>query len=266
MPVVFHELRLIAPTLWTGLQTILSRFTALPDVSALNQAAKTADITNACGLPIQFVTQTAPCGQRDYEAQIYRSGLVPTRPGHWHDIFNALMWLTYPKIKGALNAVHARQPHATASSQRTSASDAATLFDESGAILIGPDPRLAQWLIDHDWKTAFVTHRHLWQSHHLLVTGHAVLEKLADPYPGMITKVIYQPWPAINQTNIMAPPPELDDTIAQRWLANEFSRPSQLFPIPILGIPGADTGNENPAYYDNTSVFRIKRKHPAHRS
>ncbi|UOD49780.1 DUF3025 domain-containing protein [Orrella daihaiensis] len=246
-----------APALWLGLHSTLAKFQNTPDITTLNEAANKAGLTNRLGMPLQFIAQTKPCGQRDYETQIYHQGMIPTRPGHWHDIFNACMWLTYPKTKAALNTVHLREPTTTG---RTPASDAATLFDESGAILIGPDPRLAQWLIDHDWKTAFVTHRDLWQTHHLLVIGHAVLEKLANPYPGMIAKVIYQPWSALSKDDLMAPPPALDQIIAQRWHDGEFKRPSQLFPMPVLGVPGTDTSNENPAYYDNTLVFRAKRK------
>ncbi|MCD8494495.1 MAG: DUF3025 domain-containing protein [Burkholderiaceae bacterium] len=253
----FQTLTESAPALWVGLQHTLAKFPNTPDIAALNLAALDAGITNALGLPIQFIAQTAPCGQRDYEAQIYHHGLVATRPGHLHDIFNACMWLTYPKTKAAVNAVHLRQP---SSKGRTAASDAATIFDESGAVLIGPDPRLARWLIDHEWKTAFVTHRDLWRTHHLLVIGHAVLEKLAVPYPGMIVKAIYQPWPAMSKDDLMAPPTELDQLIAKRWDAGEFSRPAHLFPMPVLGVPDTDPGNEDPAYYDNTMVFRVKRR------
>lgn len=268
MPNHLDTLAKTAPALWMGLHSTLAKFPNTPDITALNQAAKQAGITNALGLPIRFVAQTTPCGQRDYEAKIYQQGTVPTRPGHWHDILNACMWLTYPKTKAALNAVHLRESQHTQSSEpsdsrnpnpRPPASDAATIFDESGAVLIGPDPRLAQWLTDHDWKKAFVTHRDLWRTHHLLVIGHAVLEKLANPYPGMIAKVLYQPWPAVNQLDLDAPPPGLDQLISQRWQDGEFHRPSRLFALPVLGIPGADAVNEDPAYYDNTAVFRAKR-------
>lgn len=242
-----------APPLWLGLHGTLAKFNRIPDVSVLNEAARDAGITNARGLAIQFVEQSETCGQRDYEAQIYQHGTVPTRPGHWHDIFNACMWLTYPKTKAALNAVHLRQPQ---TNQRAPASDAATIFDESGAILVGPDPRLANWLVAHDWKAAFVTHRDLWRTHQLFVIGHSVLEKLANPYPGMITKVIYQPWSAVHRGDPLAPPQALDEAIAKRWANDEFTRPSQLFPLPVLGVPGADPDNENPPYYENSAVFR----------
>jgi len=245
-----------ARPLWAGLRTTLGLFKGKPTIDQLNQAARRIHLTNTLGLPIQFQAQEVTCGQRQYETQIYEQGLVPTRAGHWHDILNACMWLTYPKTKAALNAIHIKQHGATPI--RTRASDTATLFDESGAILIGPDSRLAQWLTEHDWKSAWVTHRHLWRTHRLLVVGHAVLEKLATPYPGMIAKVIHQPWPAIT-ANIDSPPPGLDEQMAARWLSQEFSLPAQLFPLPVLGVPDADPDNADPMFYENTNVFRPKR-------
>lgn len=255
-----------APALWVGLEATVAGFAGKPDVNALNLAAQRAGITNTLGLPIQFVEQATPCSQYEYESHIFHSGHVPTRADHWHDIFNACMWLSYPKLKAALNAVHLRHPPTTdkapgTAPTRTPASDAATIFDESGAILIGPDPRLANWLIAHDWQSAFVTHRHLWATHHLLVTGHSILEKLATPYPGMIAKVIYQPWQALHNTDLFAVPAGLDQAIASNWQSDQFTRPSQLFALPIMGIPGAtaDNANAHPSYYDNIAVFRPKR-------
>ena len=254
---LIQSLTQIAPPLWKGLGPTLWRLSAKPSVDELNQAARKSHLVNANGKPLVFIEQTTPFGQRDYEAQIFHQAQVPTRAGHWHDVFNACMWLTYPATKAALNAVHLRQPD---TSERTPASDAATLFDESGAVLIGPDPRLAQWLIDHDWHAAFVEHRQLWDIHHLLIIGHAVLEKLANPYPGMIAKVIYQPWTALSETDINTPPAGLDLAIAKRWDSDEFTRPSQLFPVPVLGVPDADPANADPSYYDDADVFRAKRQ------
>ena len=269
----WDKLTQTAPALWTGLKATLARFDQTPDVDALNQAAQQLGICNAQNQPIRFELQTTPCGQRDYERHIFERGVVLTREGLWHDRFNACMWLTYPAIKAALNAVHLRQPapssaqHASAqrantqhtNTQRSSASDAATVFDESGAILIGPDARLVTWLKDHDWQSAFVTHRHVWETHHLLVIGHAVLEKLAAPYPGMITKVLYQPWPAVSRDTLTKPPAGLDQAVAARWQRDELTKPADLFALPVFGVPGTDPANQDPRYYANTEVFRPKR-------
>lgn len=245
-------------TLWAAVSATLAKFDGRPTVTQLNEAARAMGLTNAQGMALRFERQDSPLSQRQYEQQIYHHGIVATRHQSWHDLFNACVWLTFGATKAALNAVHVRQPIDLA---RTPASDAATLFDESGAVLIGPDPRLAQWLADHDWHRAFVQYRHLWQTHHLLVIGHAIFEKLATlqtPYPGMIAKVAYLPWPA-HAGPITGPPQGLDQALAANWLSQSYPRPANLFAMPILGVPGAHPENRQPHFYDNTEVFRPKR-------
>ena len=248
--------------LFAGLRSICAGFkgsvanAGWPTLEALNGMAAARQITNHAGLPVQFVPQGERLSQRAYEQQIGQTGCVPTRTANWHDFLNACAWLTYPALKAAINAVHGAQ---SPSSVRSKASDAATVFDESGAILLGPDPRLAKWLREHNWQEAFVTHRDLWRTHRLLVVGHAVLEKTLQPYPGMITKVLYQPWPAINTTTTDEPPEGLDATVAKRWLAGEFESAATLFALPVLGVPGVDPASEKTSYYDNTAVFRPRR-------
>jgi hypothetical protein len=251
-----------------------------PNISALNHLALKKNILNARQLPIQFTEQDAPKGQRAYETQIHQTGIVPTRTENWHDLLNACVWLTWPKLKATLNQVHYLQTQVNQLNddsepgfttepcdefeskqidryQRTRQSDAATLFDESGAILIGPDPRLAQWLIHHDWQRAFVTERHLWKSHRLLVVGHAVLEKTLNPYPGMIAKVLYQPYPAcLPDQDLSVMVKSVDALLAQRWLNHAFVTPSDLFALPLLGVPGVDAQNSETKYYENERVFR----------
>jgi|GEM_PF-592722 len=288
-----------------------------PNLSALNNLARKNGVLNAKRVPIQFAEHETPKGQRAYETQIHQTGFVPTRTENWHDLLNACVWLTWPKLKAALNHIHCLQvqvghingefelnreselirelelirksdltsdselncvsrlndqseltaqsqlstePKLNGQYQRSRESDTATLFDESGAILIGPDPRLAQWLIDHDWHRAFVTERHLWQSHRLLVIGHAVLEKTINPYPGMIAKVLYQPYPTCTpDQDLSVVVKAVDDLHAQRWLNQTFAKPSDLFALPILGVPGVDALNENTQYYENEKVFRPLR-------
>jgi hypothetical protein len=93
----------------------------------------------------------------------------------------------------------------------------------------------------------------------LFVFGHAVLEKTLCPYPGMIAKVLYQPWSAIPNTPSDKPPEGLDALVAKRWLAGEFANAAPLFALPLLGVPGVDPANEDPAYYENMQVFRPAR-------
>lgn len=80
-----------------------------------------------------------------YEGQIVERGAVPTRADDWHDLFNALAFVTFPRAKRAL---HARQyaiwkqrigpdtkrlPNA-----RTREQDALSLFDEGGLCVVAP--------------------------------------------------------------------------------------------------------------------------------
>ena len=69
---------------------------------------------------------------KSYEERIFRTGEVATRPGSWHDLFNALAWLAFPRAKAALNRLHhdelARRGDGPA---RGTVRDVATLFDRN---------------------------------------------------------------------------------------------------------------------------------------
>lgn len=73
-----------------------------------------------------------------YDAQISREGCVPTRPGSWHDLMNALVWATFPLAKRAL---HARQHRLVVpalpgeSVRRSRELDALALLDEGGLVV-----------------------------------------------------------------------------------------------------------------------------------
>ena len=81
-------------------------------------------------------------GPRDpesmYDARIAREGCVPTRPGSWHDLMNALVWATFPLAKRAL---HARQHGLVVpalpgeSVRRPRELDALALLDEGGLVV-----------------------------------------------------------------------------------------------------------------------------------
>jgi hypothetical protein len=82
-----------------------------------------------------------------YEGQVTLHGEVPTRRDDWHDLFNALAFLTFPRSKRAL---HARQfrilrerlgPAATKlPNARTREQDALALFDEGGLVVASAEP------------------------------------------------------------------------------------------------------------------------------
>jgi hypothetical protein len=82
-----------------------------------------------------------------YEGQVTVRGEVPTRRDDWHDLFNALAFMTFPRAKRAL---HARQYAilearlgSTATklpNARTREQDALALFDEGGLVVASSAP------------------------------------------------------------------------------------------------------------------------------
>ncbi len=78
-----------------------------------------------------------------YDARIAKEGCVPTRPGSWHDLMNALVWATFPLAKRAL---HRRQHELVVpalpgeSVRRPRELDALALLDEGGLVLTTDAP------------------------------------------------------------------------------------------------------------------------------
>lgn len=226
-----------------------------PELKRLNHMAEARGVVNARGQPIRFHPQHRRCGQRDYEAGILSTGEVPTREANWHDLLNALSWLAFPATKSALNAVQCQC--LGEASTRGPASDAATLFDESGVLIAGPDPLLAELIAARKWRAAFVERRAEWRRYSIFIVGHAVLEKLLTPWPGITAKCLYVPWE--NVLNTAGADSGLDAALAEIWRSGAIVRPDQLFPMPVLGVPGWWPANETPAFYDNREVFRPAR-------
>lgn len=235
----------------------LSRQAQWPSLETLNRLAAQSDVRNARNTAIRFQEQSEKCSQLEYEHGIYRSGNVPTRVQSWHDLFNALIWIACPRTKAALNAAHHAELPDSTHAGRGPVSDAATLFDESGLVLVAQDTILVDLLRAKDWKAAFWKARPRWQHARLYVVGHSLLEKSLAPQPGMTGKCLFihsDEVPALN-----APlPGGLDERIAAIWQRQEITRPADLFPLPLMGIPGY-AANDFAAFYDNTSVFRPPR-------
>jgi hypothetical protein len=140
------------------------------------------------------VPQSALPSGEAYEAFIYRTQTVPTR-NNAHDFFNGLCWIRFAKTKRQLNRLQALAiQQQGVQAQRGPLRDALTLFDENAALLCAPQ---ALWdaLQTQDWQSLFVTHRALWKNAQLNVFGHALLEKLLNPYKGITAHVLCLPVP-----------------------------------------------------------------------
>lgn len=210
------------------------------------QTDSVADALSAAGESgVRFVDHSALPDGEPYESFIARTACVPTR-GNLHDLFNGLMWLSYPKTKRRLNTIHAGEITARggAAGARGPLRDALTLFDENAAILQAPQA-LVDALRSRQWKRLFIDHRDEWQSARLALFGHALLEKLMQPRKAITAHV----WIVAELT---------DDAIAAS-LAIERLAAKDFLPLPVLGVPGWWPDNENPAFYDDPDVFRAAR-------
>lgn len=211
----------------------------------------TADALNtAARHPPRFVAQAALPPGEPYERFIFDTGGVPTRD-NLHDLFNGLVWLHFPLAKQRLNALQAGEiARDGVGATRGALRDALTLFDENGAVLLAP-PVLWDALRARDWHRLFVTERARWTGARLLVFGHALMEKLVVPRKPATAHVLV----ARDGTGSIAP----DDIAIAAALDPTHLATKPFVPLPVLGVPGWWPASEDPAFYDDSSVFRRPR-------
>lgn len=243
------------------------KFPALRDCNAL-LAAHQPPIVVQRGLPLRFVAQEygrLPF-EKQYEPRCYLKGEVPTREHNWHDLLNALVWLTFPKAKAAINARHYQalmEASDETSSQRGAVRDMNTLFDESGVVVACADVELAALLRDFRWKELFWQRRAQAQARMgFYLFGHGLYEKTMRPYVGLTGQGLLLPveqafftW---HQARQLA---HLDGLVADYLSTPEYCRSTrELTPVPLLGVPGWAADNERADYYDNIRYFRPSRR------
>ena len=207
-----------------------------------------ADALNSAQIaPVRFVPQSTLPASKAYEQFIFDTGCVPTRDG-LHDFFNGLCWMKFPQTKKRLNQLQAEHiAEIGIQPVRGPARDALTVFDENAAFFVGPD---AVWeaLVRKDWIALFGPLRPAWANVHLVLFGHALLEKLVYPRKP-ITAHVFR---ACVATNSIA---DLDV-----WVANDLSAGKLVTKpfahLPVLGVPGWWAGNAEPSFYADPSVFR----------
>ncbi|WP_158904956.1 DUF3025 domain-containing protein [Burkholderia sp. L27(2015)] len=227
---------------------------------ALNSDARMLQLTTSACKPLRFVAQSALPAQVAYEAHIAATGAVPTR-ANLHDIFNALAWCTFARLKAQLNAAQASEieRHGIGAA-RGGIRDALTLFDENAMLFACADPSLGEALRAFDWRTLFETRRADWgRQVESVAFGHALLEKLVHPYKAItahawIVRVppAYFEWPRAQRLAY------LDEHVAAE-LNVLLRSPRDLTPLPVLGVPGWWAPNAEPGFYADRTVFRPHR-------
>jgi Protein of unknown function (DUF3025) len=259
--------RILREAIFAPLRPAIMRLPAdaWPDHAALTAAA--AGITTSRNKPVRFVKPVENATDRErtyYETHIAETGDVGTRAGNWHDLFNALAWITYPKTKAAINAQHAAilaEGGEAEARRRSPERDALTLFDESGVIVASTSPEFLRLVVDCEWKELFWRRREdLAAKVRFFVFGHALFEKSLDPHLGMVAKTVFVP---VSDFFLMLPEEsqvgEADQLLA-RHFANRvrFHSPKAMAPMPLLGVPGWHPDTEREAFYDDSDHFRGK--------
>jgi hypothetical protein len=229
--------------------------------AALNEQSRSYNHAN---LPIHFVPQQALPANTAYETYISKTGQVPTRD-NLHDFFNALVWLTYPKIKAQLNVLQARQIELHGVGKARGAKrDAATLFDENAALLAisdTPEGRTIEHALrTHQWHQLFVQERQQFIKHvEVFLFGHATMEKLVRPYKAITAhSLICWVEPHFHGMSDSEKCAQLDRQISTQLAQIELS-PAVFSPLPILGVPGW-WPNQTAEFYADATVFRTTRR------
>ncbi|GEA06274.1 hypothetical protein KUL42_10350 [Alteromonas sp. KUL42] len=254
---------------------------SFPTVAQLNNAINRFQC-NWNGPSFKGQSTFSPDEKRYYETIISEDNVVPTREDSWHDLFNALIWLQFPKTKQLLNTLHIEDIKAVGANPRTPRRNRITHFDECGVVLAvefkgdrkgelnrenaaKSNINISKWLDDlahHNWQSVFVEHRTVW---HQCVTpfvfGHANLEMMLNPFIGLTGKWLAVAVPeGFHEQSPWQQRAILDDAMVDR--INKlgcFQHSPLLKPLPLLGVPHW-YDNQTSEFYQNTEYFRPLRE------
>lgn len=237
-----------------------------PDCAFLNRLAHARGLSDYEFVANQDLAQSndkfAPAAELYYEEIIHQFHWIPTREENWHDWFNALIWLSFPKTKRLLNQLHIQDIQEHGLHPRSHLRNRLTLLDECGGILAYEDDAHLQALENHLWHSAFMDMRDHWHNRtKYFVFGHANYEMLLSPYIGLTGK--YLPIKVDSdfwQLSLQAQYSGLDEALYRACLVGELlQHKGGLKPLPLLGIPGWYPDNDDPQFYANEDYFRPKR-------
>ena len=254
--------------IFAPLRPVASGLSAIdwPGLDRLNAlAGDSGRVVNAQGMSVRFVPQTpkAKSFAAGFEPRAYLKGEVQLRACDWHDLFNALVWMTFPATKAVINARHYEAMAGRVAGNRPPQRDALTLFDEDGVVIVSSDPELLELVRGFCWKELFWRRRDAVKTRmRFCVFGHALFAKALQPFVGLTGKAVLLNVPG---TFLELAPPAQSEAL-DRLLAphirdrGRFLDGRELSPLPVLGVPGWWSENEREAFYDDTAYFRPGRR------
>lgn len=178
------------------------------------------------------------------------------RADNWHDLFNVLVWCTFPRAKGVLNARHVLAMERELPGRRGRVRDALTQFDEDGVIVLCSAPELLGLMRAFQWKELFWRRREAVLQHmRFLVFGHALYEKLLAPFVGVTGRaVMLAVAPGLAAAPLHKQLSDADAALAESVIA--LASPRDLHPLPVLGIPGWYPAAAVETFYGDATYFR----------
>lgn len=255
--------------MFAPLEPVAERLPAIgwPDPETLSALAEDSGrrVVNARGQQLRFVPH--PGKPRDFESgfeqRAWLAGEVQMRPHDWHDLFNALVWISYPTTKAAINARHFELLTGEVRGNRPPQRDALTLFDEDGVVVFSSEPDLLDLVRGFRWKTLFWERREqVRSSMRFFIFGHALYQKALAPFVGLTGKAVLLGVPAdVLELPLQGQLEEADRRLgAHVWDRTHLCRGRELAPLPVLGVPGWWPANEEEGFYDNSAYFRPGRQ------
>jgi hypothetical protein len=232
----------------------------VPDLEVLNGWARESSLRLPGGAPLSFVTPpSALRSALDYERRIAATGEIATRPGNLHDACNALVWLTFPRTKAALNAIHIASGRACTGSGRGRCRDAATLLDESGMLVACADADVLRLWEARRWRDAFRDRRD--DAHpplRAVAIGHGLLAKLVAPFRQITGKALVL---TIDAASLPGEGPSLAAALDAAAAVEIAARgagfvPQCLLPLPVAALPGWDVEELGTRLFDDNAAFR----------
>ncbi|KAL9650492.1 hypothetical protein ABK040_004711 [Willaertia magna] len=208
-----------------------------------------------------------------YENFIFKNCKIPTRENNLHDFYNMLIWLTFTKTKSYFNYLHLKNSNNT--KNRTTLQNFITLLDECGVLIFVKNNYFnffKENLENMKFKDLFFKNKkEIIDNCHFIIIGHSIFEMLTTkPYIGYTTKCLILNINDLQFNEIQSI--TINDNIKEylnnfqknidfifyEYLENNNTKliPSNLLPLPILGIPNWWKENEKEEFYENKNYFR----------
>jgi len=243
----------------------LTRWSSWPSPEQYGELAAQVPCATDVELP-RFVTESREALRQigGYERHVARRRAVPTRPAHFHDFFNMVVWAHFPRLRWALNSLHVdpalgpKDPR----NGRAPAQNLAATFDEAGMLVLSTSSAVLEQLRALQFKRMFWDRRaELLNTTRFWIVGHGLLESLLVPHSGLAARSLLLhvetlPSEIAGQSGSDEFRFEIDRVAAAQIDSWRWAR-AVLDPVPVLAIPGY-SDNQSREFYDDMRNVRFE--------